>query len=632
MKKIFFFLSAIALLGLTAACVEQQPVNPNYDAATNSVKTAFAINIMTEAQTKATAADVQVGGAFLGMKDMTVYPLAAEPTSASSLTVTPITLGEVTTADIYGQGDANRSSKIYNIQITTGTNNMVFYGHAPEDDNSYGKLVKDGLTWSLKSIADGNFATESAAILTALNSVVTADWKAAIAYFANTDNNPTTADKANYQVLIDLYNNLLPKASEVRQGSGEAVEMMVTDLYNNLNLYKDVAAATKPEGAGIATPKAIAQGIVTAISTNFTVSTAANGGETTVVLKNYRTFPTDLKLPFGAAQLAWNDNQFIYATSPNAFYGNATIADVSKFVYPASLYYWVNSPVRVSSSESLTYPTTTAAWDAETWSSGSWTANGTVAADTRGVALQYNIQYATALMESKVTYADGVTTLTDNYAALHPKATADEADPQNQSITVEATSFTLKGIIIGGQPATVDWNWIRTSNSANDNVVYDAPATPLAIPASGTSASFYTLLLDNYGTGSNGAQADVVPVALELVNNTTKDFWGKDNMIPAGGTFYLVGKLVLNGDGANHTGDITFADSKVSRAPYLVAGKNPVARVFMQDYKTVATFNIGATSLQKAYSTIPDLRSTMLTFGISVDIVWKDGYTFTVEL
>ena len=632
MKKIFFFLSAIALLGLTAACVEQQPVNPNYDAATNSVKTAFAINIMTEAQTKATAAEVQATGTgFLGMEGMTVYPLAEVPDEASDLTaVTPIPLGSVSTADIYGTGDADRSSKIYNIQITTGTNNMVFYGHAPitagndQTSPSYGKLVQDGVNWSLQSIATDAFGTESASIATALNSVLTADWKAAVTYFTNT----TNANPADYQVLIDLYNNLKPKANEVRQGSGEAVGMMVTDLYNNLNLFKDVAVSTAPDGSSIKSPKEIATAIVTAITTNFNVTTATGGGETTVALKQNATFPTDLKLPFGAAQLVWDDtnNQFKYATGPDSFYGNATISNVNKFVYPASLYYWVNSPVRVSSSESLTYPTTTTDWDAETWTSGSWVKNGTVSAETRGVALQYNIQYATALLESTVAYGENVKALTDNYAALHPAQPGETTTPSNQSITVGATSFQLKGIIIGGQPATVDWNWIMKSGVAVDNVVYDAPASPMAIPASGASEKLYTLLLDNYGTGENGNQAQKVPVALELVNNTGKDFWGKDNMIPAGGTFYLVGNLDLE----KATGTLSFASADVSRAPYLTGTGTP--RVFMQDYKTIATFTIGATSLQKAYSTIPDLRSTMLTFGISVDLAWKAGYTFTVEL
>ena len=55
-------------------------------------------------------------------------------------------------------------------------------------------------------------------------------------------------------------------------------------------------------------------------------------------------------------------------------------------------------------------------------------------------------------------------------------------------------------------------------------------------------------------------------------------------------------------------------------------------RVFLQDHQAVATFKIGANSLQKAYSTIPDLRSTEVLFGLSVDLVWKSGLTFDVPM
>ena len=46
----------------------------------------------------------------------------------------------------------------------------------------------------------------------------------------------------------------------------------------------------------------------------------------------------------------------------------------------------------------------------------------------------------------------------------------------------------------------------------------------------------------------------------------------------------------------------------------------------MQDYKTVANFTIN--SLQKAYVTIPDMRSVKLQLGVSVDLKWEEGFEF----
>ena len=55
-----------------------------------------------------------------------------------------------------------------------------------------------------------------------------------------------------------------------------------------------------------------------------------------------------------------------------------------------------------------------------------------------------------------------------------------------------------------------------------------------------------------------------------------------------------------------------------------------VDRVFIRDAATTATFTIGKDALQRAYSTIPDLRSTQMYFGLSVDLEWKAGLNFNV--
>ena len=51
-------------------------------------------------------------------------------------------------------------------------------------------------------------------------------------------------------------------------------------------------------------------------------------------------------------------------------------------------------------------------------------------------------------------------------------------------------------------------------------------------------------------------------------------------------------------------------------------------RVFIQDYMTTAKFTIGANSLQSAIIAVPDLRSTQISLGLSVDLSWGSGLTF----
>ncbi len=81
MKKIFFVLSAVALLGL-ASCVDKiddSKLNPTFDPDANTVKTAFTFNVATEAKTKSTRDIVQDGQSFRGMTDMTLMVFNATP-------------------------------------------------------------------------------------------------------------------------------------------------------------------------------------------------------------------------------------------------------------------------------------------------------------------------------------------------------------------------------------------------------------------------------------------------------------------------------------------------------------------------------------------------------------------------
>ena len=47
---------------------------------------------------------------------------------------------------------------------------------------------------------------------------------------------------------------------------------------------------------------------------------------------------------------------------------------------------------------------------------------------------------------------------------------------------------------------------------------------------------------------------------------------------------------------------------------------------------TSATFTLGENSLKHAYVTIPNLASTQMSLGLSVDLKWHAGYTYNIEL
>ena len=89
-----------------------------------------------------------------------------------------------------------------------------------------------------------------------------------------------------------------------------------------------------------------------------------------------------------------------------------------------------------------------------------------------------------------------------------------------------------------------------------------------------------------------------------------------------------MGKLILD----KGAGTINWP-TKYAIPPYTAAGASTeTKRVFIQDYTTTVTFTIGAESLKNAYSTVPDLRASQISLGLSVDLNWRPGLNFSVDL
>ena len=174
-------------------------------------------------------------------------------------------------------------------------------------------------------------------------------------------------------------------------------------------------------------------------------------------------------------------------------------------------------------------------------------------------------------------------------------------------------------------------------------MVYDDQLPSGAIPT--TDHPNYTMVWDNWN-GSKGSDQNKVYVALQFVNNTGKDFWGRNNIIRNKATFYIVGELdpdkmptgfkdpetnttvTKEAYKANKSWGITWP-TNYALPPYDTDGSCiKERRVFIQDYKTVASFVIGQNSLKSALVSVPDLRSSQLSLGLSVDLQWRQGLTF----
>ena len=417
---------------------------------------------------------------------------------------------------------------------------------------------------------------------------------------------------------------------------GEAVAKKMAELiHNRINSYFN---GTVPSTGGAVT--GVAYKAVSTMITAFNSDSAwPSGTKPTIdgiaseVLTN---FPMAYAVPSGAAHYDWDkDNKkFVYVTDYNtSSVGGGGGFTVDSYFYPSELIYFGNSPLRVSGTEHKEpdYPQGVDNWKDDTkWTEGNWVNNSHVVSTTRSVAMRNNINYGSALLKTTVGYK--TLTLKDNNHKIQKDRdpSISDTDEPDKVITVNNTSFQLIGVVIGGQSKKVGWDFTPKTTGNTVGYIYDKaiPEGAEAIPGTVNtpSAANYTLVFDNYTTAGTGQEQ--VYVALELKNNTGQDFYGKHNLIRNGDSFYLVG--VLNP--ANYTdpwSSLVQSSSDHPLPPYNSDGTSKeIVRVFMQDFMTTANFWFNETSLHEALLTVPDLRHSSLTLGLSVDMNWSTGITF----
>ena len=598
MKKLnsFFLMGTVALagLGVMSSCSSDDLGNdPTTDPGeTKAVKTQFALNIpRANGGTRMSGENTQANKNFLGMQDIRMYSFNAAPAAGSTSTAT------FTLAKIDEGISADASSKIYSdVSVPVGTTHFLFYAHAPQGTTDAKKFelgvldftppetdatATDGISAALVTVKKED--TDSpAALLNILNGVAgVTNW----------------ADAADGTELKKLYT----KYTSAKAGSANSILLTLQSLYNNLGGI--VTGANTAD-------QTVAKAIRTKIADSFTATTGTNGYVTLAYKETgVSKYPNNINLPDGAVELSFNatSNQFAYAATSNLT--GIQQLDASKICFPSAIYYFQSSDLAATAVEldASKWPTSTTAWtgtaapwlkDASNLADG-WTAS--VQPTTRSIAMRQNINYGVANLATTVKC--GAASLSDNTGL-----TVTDPSEFAGTVAVPAAGFPVTGLLIGGQPTKVGFNFQPTSDAEYVQTIYDNNLTGIVAKNGAASAVNYTIVLPN-DKGRTATDQNKVNVAIELTNNSGVAFRGADGIIPAGGKFYLVGTLEPKADA-------------------LTGVTNPA--VFMSDYKTTMTLTIK--SLKNAYNTIPDLRSTKLQLGLSVDLDWKTGIQFDVNI
>ena len=612
MKKFRFFSLASAMLLASAAGMvscSSDSIEPTGGSgmAGQVVKTQFALNIpyggnsstnqakkvtrMTDEMTQ------QSGKPFRGISDIVLLTFNGNPSTAGNTEATSI-------IDIGTDGNAyahNEYSKLYrDIEIPVGTNHMLFYGRATKKsdatDFQAGKITDKGDKKTEKTLANifheltpinstADFTNDADAgkIIGALNAIAKAKVTDGTDYtwaaIGNETTLPSWLTENEKKFLAARYNEF----TKLKAGSKTSVVEFIKNL--------KTALAGETGEPTIPAERKLTKEIYDKCEAALTAIESIN-------------FPGKFNLPDGVASLSWieGESKFAYNAPNNVIIGTGNSINYQKICYPAELSYFVNTTTMVSDKDmsSLSEFPTYNDWTNPTganWTGKSFSESA-VENTTRTVGLKDPVQYSVAVLKSTVRC--DAATLEDNAKQIGGSNT-------DQKIPVPTDGFKVTGILIGGQPASVDWKY-EPASTEFANTIYDKVMNGSMVAKNETSASNanYTLVFDNKKSDTQSP----VYVTIELENNSGQAFYGKDGIILKGAKFYLVGQL-----NPNKTG---------------LTNPNSVNRVFVQDYVTTANFNIK--DLKSAYNCIPDLRTSGINVGLAVDLDWKSGITFDVDI
>ena len=390
---------------------------------------------------------------------------------------------------------------------------------------------------------------------------------------------------SNNVILKNLFDNFINYGRNL-PGSAASVKALLTALNTVAENYKNTSGAIGNEE----------KAILDAIITNTAAKATAIGDV---------TYPRNINLPDGAAALRWveveENNETVKKFMPQM--QTTTLDDINtitRFAYPASLYYFVNSGIKTSDGmvslpteyNKVTNPVTETAWNEIL--TQNFTADTKVTSTTRAVALKDPVQYAVAQLQVNTSYS----TPSGKPANTLP-------DAVNANIEVDG-KFLLKGVIICGQ-RPVNYNFVPGDNSdALTKFIYDSQVKEkCTLSASSTDAACTTLVLQSY-------EGEDVNIILEY-ENTSDDLTFKcvDGIVYPHTRFYLIGKVeALKGE--------------------QVTTSEETHQVFTKD--CITTVNMTVTSLAKAYNVLPNLLGGGLELGVELTTKWIQAETTNVLL
>ena len=588
----------------------------------------------------------QDAASFRGIDDVHMFCFTSYPTRTSDKTGSIIRLNALAN-DAIDETSEEDFTVNHNVQVPVGTTHFTFYGRAAdapqthEERMHYGTMEVVGLS---TAAYNGNSGIRFRPV-------------------SICNSTESCGGSAKGQALLGLLNDLVATQSSEAAPENSwatATNVMLQDSYKLLTGLKALSSFSVQYVLGkvwmelnkvniMAPGYGLASMLIQKIE-NSCATAPAPSDEQIVLQDTYQGFPADLHLPAGAARVTYNNETGRFEEPAVQAYGKKLdIAAMSDYAYPMNLQYQVISELVASDElvldeylESVareqagqgttggngttgnTNPDGSTAGNDPTAGNGQtgyqgWRqliddiyagASTVVTPTTQSVAMVQQLQYAVGKLSLRAGIESG--TLYD----AHGK----EVDVTN--------GFTLKGYIVGGQ-REVDYDFQPVEGS-REYAIYDTDINggPQLLKQSHWTGYNYILGLSTAHDGN-------VYLAMELENNG-EAFQGADGVIVHGATFYLVARMVPS-EGTNYS-----------------AGN--LDQIFRKDHSTTVSLKImngwpdknndglpdpdldehgnqkPPSGLATATYGLPDIQVPPVSFGLSVDLNWKEGMTWNVPL
>lgn len=351
-------------------------------------------------------------------------------------------------------------------------------------------------------------------------------------------------------------------------GSAASVKKWLEALASAAQSYKNTSGLEQAEKDILGE----ISGAATTAADNITIDDASNP-----------PYPRDLYLPDGAAALRWVESANASAFQPEMQTTTLdNINSVSRFAYPAALYYFVDSKIKTSNSkvdfQTIYNDEETTGWD-KVLAKFEYDEES-INSKTKAIAVKKPVQYAVAQLH---------VTLKANGATIKDDADVD--------ITIGESDFKLTGVIVCGQ-RPVNYLFEQDSNSDIDvKFIYDSQVKENCYLSTEQTDACNTLVLQSF----NGEDVNII---LEFENTGAQTFKCVDGYVYPGTRFYLAGKVEA---------------SQYNKQDPNVDNDNK-DRVFTKDY--ITTVNMVVTSLAKAYNVLPNLLTSNLEIGVETNPQW----------